>query len=142
VLDGSSWGLLDADNGARTIGGVNRKYYVLAHYTRHVRPGLTILATDGANSVAAYDAAARRLVLVAVNYAASARWVTHDLSRFRSAAGPVTRWATDTASAAADDGADRYTKYSGDVSIAAGGLLAVLFGPATVMTLEIENVDL
>ena len=44
--------------------------------------------------------------------------------------------------AAADDGADRYTKYSGDVAVAADGLLAVLFGPATIMTLEVENVDL
>ncbi len=42
-LDGGGWGFLDCDMPSATIKKVNPKLFVLAPYTRHVRPGMAIL---------------------------------------------------------------------------------------------------
>jgi len=76
-----------------TIQGVNTKYSVLAHYTRHIREGFEIIDGGEANTVAAYNAHEQLLVLVTVNHD-DAQTITHDLSRFASVSGPVTRWST------------------------------------------------
>ena len=81
VLDGSDWGLLDADENAGTIGAVRTKFFVLAQYSRHIRPGMRIIRSADANTVAAYDQTARKLVLVTTNYS-SAQRVSYDLSAF------------------------------------------------------------
>jgi len=70
---------------------VNDKLFVLAHYSRHVRPGMSILGTSDLDTVAAYDVQQRKLVLVATNYGV-ARFMTFDLSQFSICNGPVTRW--------------------------------------------------
>jgi len=55
VFDSGGWGLIQSNPGDVWIGTANPKYFVLAHYTRHIRPGLVILdGTDG-NTVAAYE---------------------------------------------------------------------------------------
>jgi hypothetical protein len=69
-LDGGGnggWGLLPANMRNRTIGKANPKYFVLAHYSRHIRPGMTILVTGENEMVAAYEPKARKLVIVAQN---------------------------------------------------------------------------
>ena len=55
VLDGGGWGLMDADNEGETVAGVNTKFYVMAHYSRHIRPGMVIIDGGEGNTVAAYD---------------------------------------------------------------------------------------
>ena len=92
-LDSGGWGLIQSNTGDNWIGNSNPKYYVLAHYTRHIRPGMTILDSGDGNSVAAYDPAARKLVLVTVNYG-TRQTINYDLSHFGYAAGPVRRWTT------------------------------------------------
>eukprot|EP00929_Paragymnodinium_shiwhaense_P091354 TRINITY_DN5133_c0_g1_i1.p1 TRINITY_DN5133_c0_g1~~TRINITY_DN5133_c0_g1_i1.p1 ORF type:complete len:496 (-),score=86.67 TRINITY_DN5133_c0_g1_i1:55-1473(-) len=70
VLDNAAgWGLMEFEEHGidYKVGKVNMKFFVLAHFSRHIREGMTIL-TSSPHTVAAYDAARRRLVLVTVNY--------------------------------------------------------------------------
>lgn len=79
---GSGWGLFDARLLDGTKLAVNPKYYVLAQYTRHLRPGMTVLESGDATTIAAYSEADRRLVLIAFNDG-PARVARFDLSAFR-----------------------------------------------------------
>ena len=45
---------MDADNESQTVAGVNTKFYVLAHYSRHIRPGMDIIDGGEGNTIAAY----------------------------------------------------------------------------------------
>lgn len=135
VLDGSDWGLIDADNDTGTIGAVRPKFFVLAQYSRHVRPGMRIIRSSDVNTVAAYDPAARRLVLVTTNYS-SAQRISYDLSAFGMVGGAtgglVRRWATQTG------GGDSYAPH--DDTFLDGKQFASFFTQNTVQTFEIDNV--
>lgn len=133
ALDGGGWGLVQSNPGEHWIGHANPKYYVLAQYCRHIRSGMTILDSGDADSIAAYDAAARKLVIVTVN-AGPARTVTYDLSRFSRAAGPVSRWITRT------DGGELYSKHD-DVPLS-GRKFTCATPAKAVQTFEVQNVDL
>jgi galactan endo-1,6-beta-galactosidase len=65
-----------------------------AEYTRHICPGMTILETGKTDTVAAYDAKARELVIVAGN-GDNEDTKTFDLSKFIVHNGSVTRWITE-----------------------------------------------
>ncbi|MBF9129634.1 beta-1,6-galactanase [Plantactinospora sp. S1510] len=102
-VDGLTWGLVEAGypdptSVTGTLGAVSNKYFVLAQYTRHIRPGMVIIDSGDQATVAAYDASAGRLVLVTV-CGDSPQRITYDLSRFAaiggSADGMVRRWTTD-----------------------------------------------
>lgn len=137
VLDGGGWGLLQSDENTVPIvvGETNMKFFVVAHYTRHIRPGSTILTVEGgSDSVVAYDPSSRKLVIVAVTYH-GARWMVHDLSEFASVGGPVNRWVT-----AIDGSGDQYAEFSGDVAVSSSGQISVYFPSKTIMTFEIDNV--
>jgi galactan endo-1,6-beta-galactosidase len=138
VLDTGGWGLIQAEESAGTIGAVNTKYYVLAQYTRHVRPGMTIIDGGEGNTTAAYDPAAHRLVLVTTNYG-TAQTITYDLSKFSSvgggANGLVDRWATET-SGTGDNYAHHTDTYLSGTSFSAP------FPVNTVQTFQIDNVFL
>lgn len=137
VLDGGGWGLIQADENAGTLGPVNTKYYVLAQFARHIRPGMTIIDGGEDNTVAAYDHSAKRLVLVTTNYD-TAQTITYDLSKFKSAEGRghglVLRWATQI------DGGDAYA-YHADTYLS-GTSFSCAFGANTVQTFQIDNVTL
>mmetsp|Transcript_25907 Transcript_25907/g.54717 ORF Transcript_25907/g.54717 Transcript_25907/m.54717 type:complete len:508 (+) Transcript_25907:49-1572(+) len=136
VLDAGGWGLIDSDlTSGGWIGGATVKYFVLAHYSRHIRPGMTILDGGESNTVAAYDSSARRLVIVSANYNKE-QWITYDLSKFRVVGGAVRRWCTNT------QGGDRYVEYR-DTEIAAGGSsFTSRFAPFTLQTFEVEQVHM
>jgi galactan endo-1,6-beta-galactosidase len=115
-----------------TAGTIETKYYVLAQFTRHVRPGMRIIDAGVDGVVTAYDRAARRLVIVAFNPGA-AQTLTFDLSRFGQVAdGVVPRWSTVPA------GSDRYTARQ-DARVA-GKRVSVAFPAASVQTLQIDGV--
>jgi galactan endo-1,6-beta-galactosidase len=129
-LDGNGWGLIQSDLSRKQIGEVNPKYFVLAHYSRHIRPGMTILDGGDGSTIAAYDLAAHKLVLVTANPQAG-QWVTYDLSRFHSVSGPVTCWTTDTRA-----GGEKYVVRH-DVRLNDKRFRAWL-GPNTVQTFEVQ----
>ena len=135
VLDGGGWGLIDADNEAGTLGGVGRKYFVLAQFTRHIREGMRILDGGGGNVVAAYDEAGKKLVVVAVNWD-GAQEIAFDLSGFGEVAdgAKVSRWSTQTGSG------DLYVK--GDDTEVSGSTFSSSFLTGQVQTFEVEGVVL
>lgn len=127
-----AWGLMPGDLDRKTISPPNPKYFVLAHYSRHIRPGMTILNSGETNTVAAYDAAKRRLVIVALNDMATGT-KSFDLSKFSEADGPMTYWMTEL------KGSARYEMHQG-IKVVNKRLECEL--PAdSITTFEIKNVS-
>lgn len=99
----SAWGLvngkfaedaLDPTTGEPTR--VERNYYVMAQFTRFLRPGHQILGSSDPNTIVAYDAAKRQLIAISLNRG-SARTIACDLSGLQQAgaSGAVTSTNTD-----------------------------------------------
>ncbi len=132
-FDSGGWGLIQSNPGDNWIGNSNPKYHVLAQYTRHIRPGMTILGTGDNNTVAAYDPAGRKLVVVSVNYG-TAQTISYNLGNFAYVGGPVKRWTTQPS------GTLRYA------AAAAPGVAGRAFSTGyltnNIQTFEISNVDL
>ncbi|MFD1272800.1 beta-1,6-galactanase [Streptomyces kaempferi] len=138
VMDPTAgWGMIKYDESTLTACAVETKLYVMAQFSRHIRPGMTIVDTGVDYAVAAYDATAKRLVIVAANKSTSAQTLTFDLSRFTtvtgSTGGLVPRWNTLTAG-----GGDLYTAHS-DTRLN-GKSLSVPFAAGAVQTLQVEGV--
>ena len=130
-FDSGGWGLVQSNPGDNWIGNANPKYFVLAQYTRHIKPGMQIIDGGEGNTVAAYDEANHKLVIVTTNYG-TAQWINFDLSRFSSVIGPATRWATNTA------GGEQYVQHN-DTNLS-GKLFQSWFSANAVQTFEIKNV--
>lgn len=134
VLDQGGWGLINADNDAKTLGGPTQKYFVLAQFARHIRPGMRILDGGADNVVAAYDATNKKLVIVAVNWG-SAQYLNFDLSKFKTIPqtnAPVTRWSTQIGSG------EQYGKHSD--TVINGTKFWSYFGTNVIQTFEVSNV--
>jgi galactan endo-1,6-beta-galactosidase len=136
ALDGSGWGLIDADVQGGTIGAVSQKYYVLAQFTRHIREGMVILDGGSSYTVAAYDASTETLVIVAVNWG-SAQYLNFELSAFSQPGvngALVSRWSTHIGTG------DQYLNYT-DTYIS-GTQFWSYFAANQIMTFEVKNVVL
>lgn len=92
-VGGSGWGLLDANLLEKTKLKANPKFFVLAQYSRHIRPGMTILESGDEFTIVAYSAAEKRLAVVALNNG-PARAVSFDLSAFQVPDQLVGSWLT------------------------------------------------
>jgi len=137
VLDGGGWGLIDADNESKRIAGVNQKYFVLAQFARHIRPGMRMLDGGSDYTVAAYDAAAKKLVIVAVNWG-NAQFLNFDLSKFGTPGvngAVVKRWATQIGTSGT-----RYAEYA-DTTLS-GIKFWSKFEKSMVQTFEVSGVSL
>lgn len=139
VMDPTAgWGVIKYDAGTLQAGAIETKYYVLAQFSRHIRPGMKIIDTGVSNAVAAYDSSAKRLVVVALNTSTSAQTLTFDLSRFTTVTGGsgglVPRWNTVTT------GGDKYASYSD--TFLSGKSVAVPFAAKAVQTLQIDGVTI
>ncbi|KAF7338007.1 Glycoside hydrolase family 30 protein [Mycena venus] len=135
VLDVSGWGLITADNDAKTTGAPSQKYFVLAQFTRHIRPGMRIIDGGSSYTVSAYDATAKKLVIVAVNTGA-AQIINFDLSKFTTPGtngALVQRWATQIGSSGMQYSAFNDTFISGTKFWSN-------FGQNVIMTFEVSNV--
>ncbi|SBT91201.1 galactan endo-1,6-beta-galactosidase [Streptomyces sp. DI166] len=139
VMDPSTgWAMIAYDANTLQPTTVQPKYYVMAQFSRHIRPGMTILDTGVSYAAAAYDAGARRLVLVAVNTSSSPQTLTFDLSRFTTvtggSGGVVPRWNTVTG------GGDMYRAYT-DTRLS-GKTVSVPFAAGAVQTLHVDGVTI
>ncbi|MFJ2264183.1 beta-1,6-galactanase [Streptomyces sp. NPDC087844] len=137
VMDPSTgWAMIAYDQSTLQPTTVQTKYYVMAQFSRHIRPGMTIIDTGVGYAVAAHDATQKRLVVVAVNSGA-AQTLTFDLSRFSAVTGGtgglVRRWNTLTSGSG-----DLYTARSD--TYLNGKSLSVPFAAASVQTFEIDGV--
>lgn len=142
VLDGSNWGLINADIATipPTTTSVNPKYFVLAQYSRHIRPGMHIIDGGEANTVAAYDPKTSKLVIVTTNYD-NGQWISFDLSAYSNVKGVdglVHRWATNTGKDDKYGNGDKYRYYK-DTRLN-DKKFGSWFAPNTVQTFEIENI--
>ncbi|MEW2407194.1 beta-1,6-galactanase [Streptomyces griseoviridis] len=139
VMDPSSnWAMIAYDATTLAAGAVQRKYYTMAQFSRHIRPGMKILDTGVSYAVAAHDASAKRLVIVALNTSTSAQTLTFDLSSFTTATGGtgglVPRWNT------VPSGGDAYKAYA-DTYVSAKKV-SVPFAAQAVQTLQIDGVTI
>ena len=134
AFDGGGWGLVQGDNDRASVGAPNPKYFVLAHYSRHIRPGDTIVAGgDGGNTVAATSArAGGTLVLVRLNQGA-AQSTKFDLSGLGVTPGAaVPRWCTQPD----DKEGERYARHD-DTTVGVDGSFIAEFGKNTICTFEV-----
>ena len=76
-----------------------RQFYAIAQYTRFIRPGFTVLSSQGDNLLAALSPDGRRLVLVATNWSGEDAVEDIDLTAFHrpGAAAAIYRTAEDPA---------------------------------------------
>ena len=133
---GGGWGLIDSDVGNGVITGSNPKWYVLAQYSRHIRPGDVIIGAGDAtgNTVAAWRASTNTLILVTFNPNSKAHLtVDYDLTSFATASGPATSWLTTAVS-----GGPKYA-YQGSVPVTSSSFSAVI-PPLGVQTFEVAGV--
>ncbi|MCI0652645.1 MAG: hypothetical protein L0Z55_12270, partial [Planctomycetes bacterium] len=77
----SSWGLIHADYKAREY-WLTKPYFAFGGFTKYIRPGFVFLEIADASSVAAFDPAIGRLVLVSMNDTRTQRTIEYDLSNF------------------------------------------------------------
>jgi len=131
AFDSGGWGLIQSNPGDNWYGPANPKWFVLAQYSRHIRPGMKIIDGGEGNTITAYDATAKKLVIVTTNYG-TAQWINYDLSKFTTVSGPITRWDTNTG------GGDMYVQHN-DTSLS-GKKFWSWFPVNTVQTFEVQNV--
>merc|ERR1711920_228552 len=120
ILDETpGWGMIKfANNAEEGWWGENKdnwhlenKFWIFAHFTRHIREGMYILNHNsfdgnGAYTIAAYSPNEKKLVLVTTNFA-NDRWVNYDLSSLTKVAGNGFSWVTES------DGSKKYQKEEG-----------------------------
>lgn len=85
VVDNSGgWGFLrnPLRDEKTTTYTINKKFYVMAQYSRFIRPGYRFIASSDPGGLAAYDAKSKTLVLVSTNSGNAATSLTVDLAKF------------------------------------------------------------
>ena len=83
VAGGGIWGVIDYTRSNQTS-RMNKKGYAYAQFSRFIRPGSTIIASDNANTLAALVPTTGSLVLVAVNAGTTPVTYAFDLGKFQS----------------------------------------------------------
>ncbi|KAF1335653.1 Equilibrative nucleoside transporter, partial [Globisporangium splendens] len=138
ALDSGAWGLIQSNPGDVWIGGPNPKYYVLAQYSRHIRPGMKIISSGGdKKTVVAYDASRKVLVIVTVNTDTIPLTISYDLSSYTSVAGPIKVWKTETSGTG-----DLYRSSTLDDKYRSNKYFESVFTAKSVQTFEIQGVVL
>lgn len=98
VEPSGGWGMIETDlnnpNGDRTKYTMTKKYDVMEQWSKFIRPGYVIIDIADPESVAAYDRAESKLVIVSLNGQFEAKTVQYDLSRFGELSGMVTGYRT------------------------------------------------
>lgn len=90
-----AWGLVrNRLDGQDSSYRLTRKFHVMAQFSRFIRPGCQIVHTDDADSLAAFDASRRQLVIVFVNDRLTSRTVTYQLDGVATKAGEVAVYRT------------------------------------------------
>ncbi len=86
VDEAVGWGFLkeNLDNPTPDYSyATNEKYYVMANYSRFVRPGYKVIAIDNNQSLAAYSADKQQLVIVSTNNTSAGQNLTFDCQSSR-----------------------------------------------------------
>lgn len=90
-----AWGLVNNRlDGRDSRYRLTRKFHVMAQFSRFIRPGSQIIHVADNDSLGAYDALQRQLIVAAINDQRAARSVTYALNGIRSGAAFVTSYRT------------------------------------------------
>jgi O-glycosyl hydrolase len=81
IAGGGIWGVIDATKSSQTA-RMNKKGFAYAQFSRFIRPGSVIIASDNPNTLAALVPASGSLVLVAVNTGTADSTYAFDLAGF------------------------------------------------------------
>ncbi|MFJ5229344.1 RICIN domain-containing protein [Kitasatospora sp. NPDC088391] len=129
--ENSNWGLIQVDLNSTDPANeplrLNKKYWAMANYSRFVRPGARVIATDSTDTLAALRPNGTGAVAVYTNSTGAAQTLTLDLAGFQSVdpAVPVQRWTTD---------AGKNLVRDPDLAATAAKTLTVTVGPGSVTT--------
>ena len=134
VFDGGGWGLIQTDVANRVIQQVNRKYYVLAHFTRHILPKCSIIDTSDINTIAAFCSANHTIIIVCFNAGKVSQTYAFDVSSFSQIKGPARRWETNI------DGGNTYSVF--DDVVIRDDTVQFTIKERTINTFEIQNAAL
>ncbi|HKU26036.1 MAG TPA: glycoside hydrolase, partial [Candidatus Sulfotelmatobacter sp.] len=75
---------------------VNRKFFVYGQFTRYLRPGAELIGIGDENSIAAYDPASKKLILITVT-GDKQQTLSYDLRKFTNMGSTVQQTVTTTA---------------------------------------------
>ncbi len=147
-VPGFGWGLLNANYvdthdsfmpGENTpLVRVNRKFFVYGQFTRYIRPGSHFIDIGDGDSIAAYDGASHKLVIVTVTRDLD-KEARYDLSKFNAVGQSVQRIATTTAPG---NGVPDWKEHADILRLdyQTQKVFAVTLYPRSVYTFVIENV--
>jgi O-glycosyl hydrolase len=90
VVSPGDWGMIVNDH-VREDYQRGTKFYVMAQFSRFLRPGFTIIGADDAGTLAAFDPVAGKVALVYSNFSTDPARITFNLSKF-SGLGGTARW--------------------------------------------------
>jgi len=101
AVDGAQWGLLTNSMEGSTVAPsepeMGEKYWVMANYSRFIRPGSVFINADDKHSLAALDAAGHTLTIVTTNWDDHDEEFSYDLSRFDTSQARITAYRTSPA---------------------------------------------
>lgn len=130
-FDGMGWGLIQSDMVNAKEQRPTPKYFALAQYSRHIRPGMTVLTTGDPNVVAALDRKHHTLVIV-LSTGTAAETKSVDLSAFKKLPKVAKNWLTELKGSA-------HYQVGPEVEIA-DSILSVSMPAESVETLEIRGI--
>jgi O-glycosyl hydrolase len=90
-----NWGFIQADFSGTEDYWVTKQYWTMANYSKFIRPGYKVIATDDVtHTLAAVDPKTGKVVLVTRNDSSTDTPITYDLSLFSSLPGSATVYRT------------------------------------------------
>ncbi|MFB8242607.1 RICIN domain-containing protein [Kitasatospora purpeofusca] len=129
--ENSNWGLIQVDltpddPGAEPV-RKNKKYWAMANYTRFVRPGARVVATNSAATLAALRPGGAGTVVVHTNDTGAAQALTLDLAGYQKpgTGTAVQRYTTD---------AGKDLRREADLTVTAAATVSTTVGPGSVTT--------
>lgn len=133
-----NWGLIHANFEGEGAQGLreyaftkNKKFYVMAQYSRFIRPGYAQIAIDQTHAVAFANKETGRLVIVQTNHGENGVAYSYNLSRFAAANRPVKVYRTSST--------ENLARLA-DLGISADEQLKVTAAPQSVTTFVIDGI--
>ena len=131
AIDGKGWGLIQGDLPHGTLTRTNPKYHMLAQYTRHLRPGMTVLSSGEREIIAARDSVSGRVVLILLNASKQPQHRLIRIARLATAWDGAQAWITEPA------GSTRHAPTTAPTI--ANGCVAVDIPAQAVLTIELTG---
>ncbi len=126
------WGLIQAalDGSSQTY-AAKKQFYALGQYSKFIRPGDLLIDAGNGKSVAGFNPASNKLVLVTYNDTADDMAVTFDLSKFTTSSATTQVWRTSSTENLAQLSAITISGGTLNVTIPANAITTVIVSNAS-----------